>query len=1538
MSTTLEMPVAQKGYRLSPQQTRLWSSPNACAQSVVSLDGFLRPESVRDALRQVVQDHQILRTVFQNVPGMKVPMQVVTDDCEPAWTTIELSDLDELAQHASIEEICRDERKLSSDLTKGARLRAMLVEMSVHQHLLVLTLPSLCCDQLSLSNLVRHIADAYAGTKLAEETVQYAQFSEWQNELFEDEASTGRVWWNERRQATAAKDGAEGVAILPLEGDGQTDRAARIERQLNEADLGAIETIAQGKGTTAPVVLLACWQILISRLSGRAQFPLRLLCDGRIYEEMRPALGLYARWPRIHCHIDEEFSFSRVLEGTHRSVVHTNEWQEFYFDNDDDTIQDKDIGFEFNEWPDVREAGGLSFAIQRQQSTTESLKLKLVCAKTAQFTTLEFDYDPAIYNAENTQLLADRYLTLLRGLLENPETAIRDVQLLDETEREYVLNRWVATHYESLPDQCIHELFEAQATKTPDRVAVVSAGSQLTYRELDERANQLANLLVEIGVGPESLVGICLERSVELMVSMLAILKAGGAYVPLDPGQPARRLSLILKDAAIATVLTQDRLQDKFAESATNIVCVDSESDKIEKQSTQKPSTTVNGQNTVYVIFTSGSTGRPKGVSISHRSVTNLAQALAASVYAGTSVPLRVSVNAPLAFDSSVKQVIQLLSGHTLCIVPEEIRPDGEMLLRFIREAQLDVLDCTPSQLRLLLEAGFGDGDGPDPSIVLVGGEAIDEPLWTTLCEHRHVASFNVYGPTECTVDSTVRRVTESARPLIGRPVNNVQVYVLDRELKPTPIGVMGEIYIGGDGVARGYVNHPELTADRFIPHPFSKEPGARLYRTGDRGRFLPGGEIECAGRVDHQVKLRGNRVELGEIEAALADHEAVSEVVAVVREDQPGDQRLVIYFVPARNTQPQTSELRDHLSKKLPDYMIPSAIVSLKSLPLSRNGKVDRFSLPAPDEMEIQTGKTFVGPRTPVEEIVADIWAQLFRVKEVSTQDNFFELGGHSLLATQVIARVRKLFKVEVAVRCLFESPTVAALAQQIELEIKSGHEKRVPPIGLVNRENPIPASFAQQRLWFMHELAPENTGYQLQLSLRINGALDVDVLEQVFTEIVRRHEILRTSFATADGRLVQVIAEPEPFKLALTDLSTLSPHEREQEAMRLAAEEGYRPFDLKRDVVLRANVWRLGTDEHILGLTTHHIASDEWSMGVLVREALMLYDAFSNGRPSPLSHLPIQYADYAAWQRDRFDGERLAAEIAYWKKQLGDGPFILALPTDRPRPAIQTSRGSSLPLNVSKAVVDTLKAVSREEEATLFMAVLAVYKILLHHNTRQSSIIVGTPITDRPQIETEELIGFFLNMLVMRTDVSGDPDFRQLLRRVREVALGAYAHQSLPFDKLVEELAPARDLSRNPLFQAAFSFDSSPKEEFKLPQLDVQLIEVEGRPTRFDLVVALRDTAEGLAGAIQYNSDLFNASRIMRMRDHFAMLLEKVAANPDAKLSELIAQLAEADRQHHDQQIRGFKQARSRMLKTAKERPANVPEGKGTVQHEAR
>ncbi len=1565
MNSTLEVQeVAGTGYRLSPQQARLWllqqNNHAYWAQCAILLEGSLHPELLRDALRQVVQRHEILRTVFQDVPGMKVPVQIVAEDGEPSWRKVKLWDVDELAQEAAIETICRDEIVLAGNFKRGAQISAVLAEMNSHRHLLVLTLPALCCDTSSLHNLMRHLARSYAEKQIPEtagneETVQYVQFSEWQNELLEDEESPGRVWWRQRRDGARVNDGSEAAPVLPFEGEVSSDQAEagevdqpgqhrrRVERRLSEADLVAVERMTREQGKSVAVLLLSCWQVLLLRTTGRSRFPLRLLCGGRIYEEMQDALGLYAKWPRVEFLVEENLPFTEVLERTDKTVAHANEWQEHYFSEDSEGPASvdgsaQDIGFEFSEWPEAQEVIGISFALLKQYSVTEGLKLKLGCMRAPRFTAIEFDYDPSVYSVDTVERLAGQFLTLLRGLLQNPERPLRAAQLLDETERQRLLYDWNDTRSAALPDQSVPELFEAQVARTPDRPAVISGAAHLTYRGLDERANQLAHRLRQAGVSAESLVAICLERSVDLMVGVFGILKAGGAYVPLDPGQPPRRLHSILKDAGTEVVLTHEHLKERLADSGAKIICLDSESETVKHQGVPNSGTPVSNESAVYVIYTSGSTGQPKGVSICHRSAINLAQALAQVIYAGAQAPLRVSVNAPLAFDSSVKQVLQLLYGHTLYIVPEEIRPDGDALLEFIRRHRLDVVDCTPSQLRLLLDAGLGDDSNESaPSIALVGGEAIDEALWNSVFPRRETAFYNVYGPTECTVDATACRMTGGSRPRIGRPVSNVQVYVLDQELMPVPVGLMGEIYIGGEGVARGYVNHPDMTADRFIPHPFSDREGARLYRTGDRGRFLPGGELECGGRVDYQVKLRGYRVELGEIEAALVEHEAVREAVVLIRELRPGDQRLVAYVVFARDNQPQISELRHHLWQKLPEYMVPSALVPLKAFPLTRNGKIDRFSLPAPDESEADTGKLFVMPRTPVEEVVAGIWAQLFGLKQVSTQDNFFELGGHSLLATQVISRVRKVFRVEVPVRSLFESPTIAALAEQVEIEMRAGPARQFVPIERVGREDPLPASFAQQRLWFLHELTPGSTAYQLHVSLRIKGPLDVAVLEQTFTETTRRHEILRTTFATDEGQLVQVINAAQPFKLPLADLSDHPADNQEAEARRLMAKEGHRPFDLRHDPVLRATLLRLAPEEHILGLTMHHIASDEWSMNVLVRELMRLYESFSEGRPSPLLPLPVQYADYAVWQRRWLQGERLEAELAYWKQQLGDGPYILNLPTDRPRPATQTARGAHEPLTFSKILIDALKALSRQEEATLFMALLAAYKTLLHHYAEQTSIIVGTPIADRDQIETEELIGFFINMLVMRTDLSGDPSFRELLRRVREVALGAYAHQSVPFDKLVEELKPPRDLSRNPLFQAAFTFDNSPPQDFQIAQLEIQPLEIEGRPTRFDLVVALRDTGQGLTGAIQYDADLFNASRIIRMREHFLMLLESVVADPDARLSELRFQLEEADRQHRDQQRQGFRQARSRMLKTAKQKPGRESEWKGAAGNEA-
>ncbi len=703
-------------------------------------------------------------------------------------------------------------------------------------------------------------------------------------------------------------------------------------------------------------------------------------------------------------------------------------------------------------------------------------------------------------------------------------------------------------------------------------------------------------------------------------------------------------------------------------------------------------------------------------------------------------------------------------------------------------------------------------------------------------------------------------------------------------------------MYISGAGVARGYLNRPELTGEKFVPNPFSEEPGARLYKTGDLARFLPDGNIEFLGRVDHQVKIRGFRIELGEIEAALRQHPAVREAVVLAPQDAPGERRLVAYVLAEREPLPTTTDLRSFLKEKLPEHMVPALFVLLDALPLMPNGKVDRRALPAPDRTRPELGKAFVAPRTPTEEVLSEIWAQVLDIERVGIHDNFFDLGGHSLLATQVVSRIREAFQVELPLRRLFEVPTVAGLAESIEVAKSAGQNLLAPPILPVPRDGNLPLSFAQQRLWFLDQLMP-GSAYNSPGAFRIESSIDVALAERIVNEIVRRHEVLRTTFRSIAGQPIQVIAPALTLPVAVVDLGSLPEPKREAEVRRLAAEEAQRPFDLAQGPLLRVTLLRLGDQEHVFLVTMHHIISDGWSIGVFIREAVALYGAFSNGAPSPLYELPIQYADFAVWQRDWLQGEVLESQLGYWRQQLAD-ISVLQLLTDRPRPAVQTSLGKRQSVTLPETLSEALKALSRQEGATLFMTLLAAFKILLHRYTSQDDLVVGTPIANRNRLEIDGLIGFFVNTLVLRTDLAGNPSFRELLRRVREVCLGAYARQDLPFERLVEELHLERDLSRHPLFQVMFVLENVSLRAAELPGLTLSAIEVDSETALFDLTLQIIDAKQGLTAAFVYNTDLFEDATIARMLGNFQTLLEAVVGDPEQRLSNL-ALLTDAERQ---------------------------------------
>ncbi|HEX7243455.1 MAG TPA: amino acid adenylation domain-containing protein, partial [Longimicrobiaceae bacterium] len=882
-----------------------------------------------------------------------------------------------------------------------------------------------------------------------------------------------------------------------------------------------------------------------------------------------------------------------------------------------------------------------------------------------------------------------------------------------------------------------------------------------------------------------------------------------------------------------------------------------------------------------YVIYTSGSTGTPKGVVVPHRAVVNFLDSM--RLRPGLSARDTLLAVTTLSFDiAALELFLPLTTGARVVLADRETASDGARLREAVAASGATTMQATPASWRMLLDAGW---EGAPGLKALCGGEALPRELADRLLGVTGEL-WNLYGPTETTIWSTVERVEPGEGAVsIGAPIANTRLYLLDAGLEPVPEGVPGELYIGGEGVARGYLGRPELTAARFIPDALSREPGARLYRTGDRVRRRVNGVLEYLGRTDQQVKVRGFRIELGEIEAALCAQPRVREAVAVVREGPQGDRRLVAYVVAEEGASLAAAELRAALRERLPEHMVPGAFVVLESLPLTPNGKVDRRALPAPEPQSA----AYVAPRTTVEEVLAGIWAELLGTERVSVEESFFDLGGHSLLATRVVSRARQAFGVEVPLRALFEAPTVAGLAGRIEV-LRSTGAVAGPPIERVARGGPLPVSFAQQRLWVVDQLDPRSPAYNLFSALRLHGGLDTAALRASLDALVRRHETLRTTFAEQDGAVVQVIHPAAPVPLPVLDLRELPEAEREPAARRLVGEEALRPFDLARGPLLRATLLRLGEREHVLCFTIHHVVSDGWSMQVLVREVTALYAAFSRGETPRLPELPVQYADYAVWQREWLSGAVLEEQLGFWRDRLGGAPPLLTLPTDHPRSSVRSARAGTHRFGVSAEVSQGLRALSRRAGTTLFMTLLAGWQSLLARYAGQEDVVVGSPIAGRSHRDTEGLIGFFVNMLALRADLGADSTWTELLDQVRNTVLGAFDHQELPFERLVDELVTERSPTHSPLFQVVFALDrSSLREELSLGEVELEPFGRGERTARFDLTLTMVEAEEELGGTLTYRAGLYEAATAARMAAHLEVLLEAMASAPGRRLSEV-------------------------------------------------
>jgi amino acid adenylation domain-containing protein len=1043
--------------------------------------------------------------------------------------------------------------------------------------------------------------------------------------------------------------------------------------------------------------------------------------------------------------------------------------------------------------------------------------------------------------------------------------------------------------------ECVHHFFEAQAARTPGAAALVHGTTEVSYGELERRANRLAHHLRRRGAGPEVRVGICARRTPELVVGLLGILKAGAAYVPLDPAYPRERIALTLRDARAPLVVTEQALLPLLAGHEGEAVLLDAHRAAIGAEPDTAPEHGGGAENLAYLIYTSGSTGTPKGVQIEHRSAVALLRwcrdtfgaAECAGVLGSTSV----------CFDMSVFEVFHTLGvGGTLVLAENALE-----LPRLPARDRVTLVNTVPSAAAELLREG---GIPSSVRTVNLGGEALKNALAQGLYALPHVdAVYNLYGPTEDTTYSTWLRVERGAagEPTVGRPVAGTRVHLLDAELGAVAPGEVGEVYLAGAGLARDYLGRPELTAEKYLPDPFSAVPGARMYRVGDLGRILADGELEYLGRIDHQVKVRGFRVELGEVEAALERHPGVRQAAVAALDDESGGKLLAAYWIPAgEGSAPDAAELRGWLRERLPEYMVPAAFTRMDAFPLTPSGKTDRRALPAP--VFESGGAGYAAPRTSTEEAVAAVWAEVLGAERVGIHDHFFDLGGHSLRAAQIVARLRSAFRVELPMGALFEAPTVAELAEMVERSARGGEE--VPPLLPVPRDGPLPLSHSQEAIWFFQELSPGMKSYNFQASFRLRGALDADALQRALDEIVRRHEIFRTTFHDEGGRAVQRVHEAGPAPCPRFDLRGLPAGERDAMVERHMAEEFGAPFDLGQLPLIRWRLLRLADDEHLLLQVEHHFVHDGWSFAIFLRELVALYTAAVRGEPSPLPELPVQFADFCVWHRRLMEGERARADLAYWKATLTGADPVLELPTDRPRPATVSFRGASLRTRMPRETARAARAFCRENGATLYMTLLAAFEALMGRYTGQEDFCVGGGVANRSWKETEPLIGMIVNTIAHRARLDRVRTFRELVAQVRDAAREGYAHKDVHFGQVVEAVAPERTLSRLPIYQVAFNFHDAPYPDLRLPGVEVELTEaLSNGSAKFDFQAIMMPRAEMVPGTPddvvdavwEYSTDLFDRSTAERMIEHYWRLLAAMLAEPDRPFRDLPLATAE-------------------------------------------
>ncbi|MFD6096653.1 amino acid adenylation domain-containing protein [Nocardiopsis flavescens] len=1495
---------------LSYAQRRLWfldrlEGPGATYNIPVALrlEGGLDPAALESALGDVVERHESLRTVFPSDEGDPYQRILPAESARPVLRVEEVA-ADGVAPR--VDGLAREAFDLESEIP----LHATLLRVGPAEHVLVLVVHHIAGDGWSMAPLLRDLSAAYrarldGGAPGWEPlAVQYADYALWQQDLLDGEEDGESLAAEQLAHWSGVLAGLPDVIELPV------DRA-RPARPSHRGGMAPISlpadlhrdllALAQEHDATLFMVLQAALAATLTRMGSGTDVPLGTPVAGRGDEELEDLVGFFVNTLVLRTDTSGDPAFTELLGRVRERTLADLEHQDVPFDRLVEVL---------NPTRSTAHQPLFQVMVALQNNARADLDLPGLTASEVPFSTgtakfdltfiLTEDYGPDggpaglggaleyaadLFDAETAAALVERLGRVLTAVAHRPSTPIGDIDLLSEQERHRVLVEWNDTAA-PLPEGSVVDLFLAQAAAAPDAVAVEGEAGSLTYAELERTSAAVAAALADAGVRPGDPVALAMERSVDLVSVTLGVLRAGALYAPLHASHPAERLALILDDCG-ARVLVADAAMAGAVEAVTAAgadLPVLWAAELVAGDRTA-PDTAPAPRDSAYVMFTSGSTGRPKGVVVGHRDVV----ALAADRRWRGGAHERVLFRSPHAFDAATYELwVPLLNGGRVVVAPGET--DVATVRRVLDRHRVTAVFLTTALFNLISEE--------DPALlagvraVLTGGEFVSPAAVARVVRAcPDTAVSHVYGPTETTTFATAFEVpalvSGEDRVPIGRPLDNTRVYVLDERLRPVPVGVPGELYIAGEGVARGYLGRPDLTAERFVPDVFGG-PGGRMYRTGDLVSWDRQGRIVFQGRVDDQVKVRGFRIELGEIEAHLGAHPSVGRGMVMVREDRPGDRRLVAYAVPAADAVIDPAGLRAALGGVLPDYMVPSAVVAVDALPLNANGKVDRRALPAPESAQ-GTGRA---PRDAREEILCGLFAEVLGLESVTVDDSFFDLGGHSLLAARLTTRVRSALGAEFTLKDLFRAPTVARMAEHLAAAGASGAVAAPPVTAVAERPERVPLSYAQRRLWFLDRLEGPGAAYNIPVALRLEGGLDPAALRAALGDVVERHESLRTVFPSDEGDPYQRILPAESARpvLRVEEVAGDGVADRVDGLAREA-------FDLESEIPLHATLLRLGPDEHVLVLVVHHIAGDGWSMAPLLRDLSAAYRARLDGGAPGWEPLAVQYADYALWQDGLLaDGEGpVPGQLAHWSGVLADLPDAVELPVDRARPARPSHRGGVAPVELPAGLHRDLLALARSHDATLFMVVQAALAATLTRMGAGTDVPLGTPVAGRGDAALEDLVGFFVNTLVLRTDTSGDPTFTELLERVRERTLADLEHQDVPFDRLVEVLNPVRSTAHQPLFQVMVALQNNARADLDLPGLTASEVPFSTGAAKFDLTFVLAEEygpdggPAGLGGGLEYAADLFDAETASALVDRLGRVLAAAAADPGTRVRDI-------------------------------------------------